>query len=65
MRISNHNHTTLLHTSESAQPTADNAVAVEDWGDEAGGTLKTAKQKERAKKERAKLQKKQKADEAK
>ncbi|KAJ2507563.1 eukaryotic translation initiation factor 5B [Coemansia sp. RSA 2052] len=65
MRISNHNHTTLLQTSESAQLTANDAAAAGDLGDEAGITLKTAKQKEREKKERAKLQKKQKADEAK
>ncbi|KAJ2374103.1 eukaryotic translation initiation factor 5B, partial [Coemansia sp. RSA 2611] len=39
--------------------------AAGDLGDEPGSTLKTAKQKEREKKEKAKLLKKQKADEAK
>ncbi|KAJ2067966.1 eukaryotic translation initiation factor 5B [Coemansia sp. S155-1] len=52
--------------AEGTPSAAGDAAAAEgDLGEEAGSTIKTAKQKEREKKERAKLQKKQKADEAK
>ncbi|KAJ2493499.1 eukaryotic translation initiation factor 5B [Coemansia sp. RSA 2050] len=51
--------------AEGTPSAAGDAAAAGSVGDEPGGTLKTAKQKEREKKEKAKLLKKQKADEVK